>query len=87
MKVSIDNPNIGLDIINVSGYYADTPLTITSEAGNNKELTMFEYLLFFPHPPSEEPRTRPQPGTRGAGARRVVRQPETRPVERAADRR
>ncbi|MDQ2941666.1 MAG: hypothetical protein M3R05_05695 [Chloroflexota bacterium] len=48
---------------------------------------MFEYLLFFPHPPSEEPRTRRQPGTRGVSAKRVVRQPETRPVGRAADRR
>jgi hypothetical protein len=46
---------------------------------------MFEYHLFFPHPPSEEqPRTRRQPGARGDGAKRVVRPPELRPVGRAA---
>jgi len=46
---------------------------------------MFEYHLFFPHPPSEDQhRTRRQPGARGDGSKRVVRPPELRPVGRAA---
>lgn len=46
---------------------------------------MFEYVLFFPHPPAEEqPRTRRQPGTRGEGTKRVVRPAEARSTGRAA---
>ena len=46
---------------------------------------MFEYILFFPHPPAEDqPRTRRQPGTRAEGTKRVVRPAETRSTGRAA---
>jgi len=46
---------------------------------------MFEYVLFFPHPPAEDqPRTRRQPGSRGEGPKRVVRPAEPRSTGRAA---